>query len=122
MWRPISSASGRLAVPLKSLKRLSSLRLRVRLRSAAGLASFALAAASGGAADPVRGSLLRRRPASGSFLLFVFHRHRQCFRFHLRATSKLVGFGCFPVSALKTWLGDQDSNLDKCLQRALSYH
>jgi len=22
----------------------------------------------------------------------------------------------------KSWLGDQDSNLDKCLQRALSYH
>ncbi len=44
MWRPISSASGLLAVPLKSLKRLSSLRLRVRLRSAAGLASLPLAA------------------------------------------------------------------------------
>jgi hypothetical protein len=40
-------------------------------------------------------------------------------------TSKLVGFGCFSgVSGCfkRTWLGDQDSNLDKCLQRALSYH
>ncbi len=36
--------------------------------------------------------------------------------------SKLVGFGCSSGTALKTWLGDQDSNLDKCLQRALSYH
>src|SRR5579859_1672449 len=44
MWRPISSASGLLAVPLNSLKRLSSLRLRIRLRSATGLPSFGLAA------------------------------------------------------------------------------
>ncbi len=47
MWRPISSVSALLAEPLKSLKRRSSLRLRVRLRSAAGLASFAFEPASG---------------------------------------------------------------------------
>ena len=64
-------------------------------------------------------------------------------------TSKLVGFGCAsvcwfqlfsyqlsPITAFATkaelpftehyslepWLGDLDSNQDKCLQRALSYH
>src|ERR1035438_5301468 len=63
MWRPISSVNGRLAVPLKSLKRLSSLRLRVRLRSGAGLASLALAAGSRG--TPFSGSL--GAPSRGSF-------------------------------------------------------
>jgi hypothetical protein len=31
---------------------------------------------------------------------------------------KLLALGYW----LYLWLGDQDSNLDKCLQRALSYH
>jgi hypothetical protein len=83
MWRPISSASGRLAVPLKSLKRLSSLRLRLRLRS-------------GPVWPPSRGRPHRglRVPCAGSFgaaarsarrpAVCLPHCHRQCFRFHLR--------------------------------------
>ena len=84
MWRPISSASGRLAVPLKSLKRLSSLRLRVRLRSAAGLASLALAASCGQNGSFGR-AVLARRPATRSVAFrLLFPVTGQCSRFHLR--------------------------------------
>ena len=40
-------------------------------------------------------------------------------------TSKLVSFGCIQFlrgASAGFWLGDLDSNQDKCLQRALSYH
>ena len=100
MWRPISSDRGRLAVPLKSLKRLSSLRLRLRLRSGAGLASFGFGRVGRSFAPSLLAS-----PAPGSSLL-VFQRHRQRSRFHLMNTSKLVGFGCILVCDCESWLGD----------------
>ena len=41
-----------------------------------------------------------------AFLLLVFRLYRYCSHFHLRGTSKLVGFGCIPASYCKLWLGD----------------
>ncbi len=80
MWRPISSASGRLAVPLKSLKRLSSLRLRAFLRSGAGFGVLGLGAVLLGS---LWRQLLARAVGLGVrpvFRLLVFHHH--CSRFH----------------------------------------
>src|ERR1039457_1200941 len=114
MWRPISSVNGRFAVPLKSLKRLSSLRLRLRLRSGASLASFAFAAAS--AAANCAASLAADCPPSC------------CLSSAVTVDLPASIFDCLQAGWLwatvhcslttETWLGDQDSNLDKCLQRA----
>ena len=92
---PISSASGRLAVPLKSLKRLSSLRLRVRLRSGAGLASFALACPAVGRCGDLSPRL--RLPSFAPSPAACLPPLPSPFPLPSPSTSKLVGFGCFPV-------------------------
>ena len=58
-----------------------------------------------------------RRPRSGSSAVTV--KVSASISVHLQAGLLWLLPG---VSVSRTWLGDQDSNLDKCLQRALSYH
>src|ERR1039458_383069 len=117
----ISSASGRLAVPLKSLNRLSSLRLRLRLRSGTSFVSFAFAAASGGdRTNPAEAESLSA-PSSG-----VFGSLDCCVTMVVTFSASISALPpswlALAASYTESWLGDQDSNLDKCLQRALSYH
>src|ERR1700759_1081199 len=101
MWRPVSSDGGRLAVLLKSLKRRSSLRLRARLRSGAGLASFGFWFGLGCLfapsllASPVPDVCLSSNVSVTDPASIVIN------------TSKLVGFGCILVLAdSESWLGD----------------
>src|SRR5208337_2138633 len=127
MWRAISSVNGRLAEPLKSLNRLSSLRLRLRLRSTAGLASLARAAAAVSGGDRANPWGAASLPALSSGVFGPL----SCGVSSVVTVTASAFISALPPSWLalgycslftENWLGDQDSNLDKCLQRALSYH
>ncbi len=53
---------------------------------------------------------------AASFQLLPCREHRLQFKQEKSQQPEASG------EKLSFWLGDQDSNLDKCLQRALSYH
>ncbi len=109
MCSQISCASSRFAVPEKILKRLSSFETRDRR-----VCDFAFPSVCAGAELGV---------AATASIVSVFTRSSSWFAWH--PVSHTAMFPPNPTTQTplpKLWLGDQDSNLDKVLQRHLTYH